>query len=161
MISAFRPRWFPAAWLLGVALLAAAVRPAVAGEAEDVQALVERAAAHIHSAGLAPALADFARPDGGFMKGELYVFCMHRDGLVLVNAGNPRLAGKVIMELHDKDGRPVIAEMINLALTQGSGWIDYVWPNPSTGHLQRKVTYVIKIDDQTMCGGGYYKPGPP
>ncbi len=135
--------------------------PAMAGIADDAQGLVERAAVHIQTVGGTRAYADFIRPDGGFIIGELYVFCMTPNGTVLVNAGNPKLAGKIMFDLRDSDGRPVIAEMIGVAMTQGRGWVNYMWPNLGTGHLQRKNTFVVKVDDQTMCGSGYYQPGPP
>ena len=33
--------------------------------------------------------------------------------------------------------------------------------NPEVGHVQRKITYVLRIDDRTVCGSGYYQASPP
>jgi cytochrome c len=156
------PRWrLHTSNVLAAVLLVATIRPAAAGVAEDAQALVERAAAHISEVGRTQAFADITRPDGGFVKGELYVFCDARDGTTLAHGGNPKQVGKVMLGVHDEHGTAVIAEVFRLGQTQGRGWLEYTWPNPSTGRIQRKATYVLKIDDQTVCGSGYYKPGSP
>ena len=149
------------ALLLGTALLAAPIQPATAGVAEDAQTLVERAAAHIREVGPARAFADITRADGGFVKGELYVFCDAKDGTTLAHGGNPRQVGKVMLGVRDADGTAVIAEVFRVGQTQGRGWFEYKWPNPSTGRVQHKVTYVVKIDDETVCGSGYYRPDAP
>jgi len=58
--------------LLGMALAAASAEPRTP---DEVVALVTRAAAHIQVIGAPAAFADFSRRDGGFVDGELYVFC--------------------------------------------------------------------------------------
>jgi len=147
--------------LLGVTHIAAAGGPATAHTADDVQALVERAAAHIKAVGQGQAFADITRPDGGFVDGDLYVFCNSADGTVLANGGNPMLIGKSLAAVRDAEGRQPVFDGIRLALTQGRGWLDYLWPNAQASRVQRKMTYVLRIDDRTICGSGYYKLDPP
>jgi cytochrome c len=147
--------------LLGVALTAATCGPAKAHTAGEVQALVERAAEHIKSVGQQQAFADITRPDGGFIEGDLYVFCNSADGTVLANGGNPKLIGKSLAAVSDAEGRKPVFDGVRLALTQGQGWLEYLWPNPLAGHVQHKMTYVLRIDDRTVCGSGYYKPDLP
>ncbi len=147
--------------LFGVTLTAATCRPATAHTADDVQALVERAAAHIKSAGQEQAFADITRPDGGLVDGDLYVFCNSADGTVLANGGNPKLIGKSLAAVSDAEGKKPVFDGIRLALTQGQGWLEYLWPNATAGRVQRKMTYVLRIDDRTVCGSGYYKLDPP
>jgi cytochrome c len=147
-----------AAGLMVVALFAAASRSAAASPADEVQELVERAAAHIQAVGGARAFADITRPDGGFVNGTLYVFCSTADGTMLSHGGNPKLVGKNLIAVRDPEGTPTTAEIIRVGLTQGKGWLEYLWPNPSTGRIQRKVTYVVRIDNRTVCASGYYKP---
>lgn len=150
-----RNRFWPSrgAMFAIAAAMPVAARADIAG---DARALVERAVAHVRTVGPERGYPDLEKPGAGFIEGELYVFCMTGNGTVLVNAGNPKLKGRVMWDLHDRDGRPVIAEMITTALREGSGWVQYVWPNPATGHLQRKNTFVVKVDDNAMCGSGYY-----
>jgi len=153
------------AGLLAITLSAAsdppAADPPAADRAEAVQALAERAAAHVEAVGLAEALADFTRADGGFVEGELYVFCNGADGTVLAHGGNPKLVGKTLAALRDGEERLPIAEVTRLGLTQGRGWLEYLWPNPVTRRIQRKISFVVRIDDRTVCGSGYYRPDSP
>jgi cytochrome c len=161
-------RWSPLvrlrpllACLLGATLSATAGWTATTHTPEEVQALVERAAAHIRAVGPVQAFADISRPDGGFVDGDLYVVCNSADGTVLAHGGNPKLLGKNLAGVRDAEGKQPILEVVHLGLAQGQGWLDYLWPNPEVGRVQRKMTYVLRIDDRTVCGSGYYQAGPP
>jgi cytochrome c len=145
------------AGLLGVTVFASGPRPVAAGSAEETQALVERASEHIRQHGRRQAFADFNRSDGGFVIHEMYVFCNDTNGVQLANGGNPKLVGKNLSGLRDADGKPTTIDIFHLAQTQGQGWYDYLWPNPSRGRIERKFTYVLRIDDQTVCASGYFK----
>lgn len=147
--------------LLAVVFGIMAAKPASARTPEEVQAFMARAVDYIHEHGQQQAFAEFNRPDGQFVDGELYVFCNNAAGTLLANGGNPKLVGKNLSGLHDAEGRVTVTEMYQLAQTKGQGWYEYVWPNPAERKLQRKVAYVVQIDDQTFCASGYYKPGQP
>jgi cytochrome c len=135
--------------------------PAVAPTAEEAKALAERAVAHIRDVGRERAFADFSRPDGGFVDGELYVYCQDISGAVVAHGGNPRIVGRNMADVHDPDGRLANVEINRLGLAQGSGWLEFRWPNPATKRIELKAAYVLKIDDSTVCGSGYYKGGAP
>lgn len=130
---------------------------AAAATADEAKAFAERAAAHVKEVGKDRAFADFSRPDSGWVSGELYIFCQADDGTVVAHGGNPALVGKNMLNVKDPDGKMPNAEMNKLGLTQGAGWYDFRWPNPATKQIQQKSAYVIKIDDHTICGSGYYK----
>ena len=149
------------AGLLVLVLSGWAVRPAAAELADAAQTLVERAATHIQAVGAARAFADITRPGDQFTDGELYVFCLDADGTVLANASNPKLVGKNLSAVQDTEGRLPAAEIYRVGHTQGQGWVEYLWPNPQTRRVQRKVTYTRRIDDGTVCAAGYYKTDPP
>ena len=134
---------------------------AAARTPQEVQALVERAVAHIRDVGRERAFADFSRPDGGFVDGELYVYCDAADGTVIAHGGNPQLVGINLISMRDPDGKLPNVEMRRIAFTQGSGWLEFRWPNPATRRIELKDAYVLKVDDSTMCGSGYYKASPP
>src|ERR1700722_10602267 len=91
--------------LLGVALFAVANCPAAAHTAEEAKSLAERAVAHIHDVGRDQAFADFSRPDGGFVDGELYIFCQDVSGVVVAHGGNPQLVGRNLAGVRGPDGR--------------------------------------------------------
>lgn len=130
---------------------------AMATTPDETKAFVEKAIAHIKSAGPDKAFADFSRPDGGFVAGELYMFCYAPDGTNKAHGGNPAFVGKNLLGVKDPDGVQVNAEIIKLAMAKGTGWIDFKWPNPVTKKVGSKTAYVAKVDDQTVCGSGYYK----
>lgn len=138
-------------------------RPAAAAAhtAAEVVALVQRAVAHIHEVGRERAFADFSRPDGGFVDGELYIFCQDASGVVVAHGGNPKLVGQNMADVRGPDGKLANVEINQLGLTKGSGWLEFRWPNPATKRIELKAAYVMKVDDHTVCGSGYYKGASP
>ena len=149
------------ACLLGVALSGVAAAPVGAHSPDEALALVERAADHIREKGRLQAFADFNRPNGGFVDGDLFVFCTDSANVVLANGGNPMLVGKNMSAVRDGEGRLPAADLFRIAQTKGRGWYEYLWPNPVRRRIERKVAYAIRIDDKTMCAAGYYKPNSP
>jgi cytochrome c len=133
---------------------------AEADPAQEVQALVERGFARIHDVGREQALADFSRPDGGFIDGELFIFCLDASGVVVASGGSPKVIGHNLADARGPDGRLAIVEVIQLGLSQGSGWLEYRWPNPANKRIELKTVYVLKVDDHTVCGSGYYEKAP-
>ena len=147
-----------AAVILGALVVSASAH---SGTAQEAQALAERAVRHIHDVGRKQAFADFSRPDGGFVDGELYVFCQDASGVVVAHGGNPKLVGRNMADVRGPDGRLANVEINHLGLTQGSGWLEFRWPNPVTKRIELKAAYVLKVDDHTVCGSGYYKGSSP
>ena len=91
--------------LAAAAIFAAAVCPvAVAATAEQARAFSERAAAYIEQVGDEKAFADFTRSDGGFVDGELYVFCYDQKGVNMAHGGNPSFVGRNLLHIKDPDG---------------------------------------------------------
>jgi cytochrome c len=58
-------------------------------------------------------------------------------------------------------GRLANVEISRFSLSQGSGWREFRRPNPATKRIELKSAYVLKVDDQTVCGSGYYRGIPP
>ena len=143
--------------IAAAALTAALVTPALSRTAAEAQSFAERAVAYIKSVGADKAFADFSRPDGGFVDGELYMFCYAKDGTNKAHGGNPSFVGKNLIGVKDPDGFVVNAEIIKKAMADGTGWVDFKWPNPVSKKIESKSAYVIKVDADTVCGSGYYK----
>jgi cytochrome c len=138
-------------------LVSATALPAAANSAAEAKAFAENAVAHIKAVGKTQAFADFSRKDGGFVDGELYMFCYEKDGTNVAHGGNPAFVGKNLLDVKDPDGVQVNAEIIKLGMSQGTGWLDFKWPNPVSKKVEAKSAYVIKVDDKTVCGSGYFK----
>ncbi|HEY0183076.1 MAG TPA: cache domain-containing protein [Rhodopila sp.] len=150
-----------AAVALAAMLFAVTALPALAQSADEARALAERAAEHIRLFGPQQAFVDFSRPDGGFVNGSLYVFCHDAAGTVLANGGNPRLVGRTLGTMRDVEGRRTVAEMSRIGEVKGEGWLEYLWPNPREGRIQRKRSWVFQINAGAVCGSGYYEPDRP
>ena len=143
--------------LVAAAVAGIAALPVAAKTADETKSFVERAVAHIKAVGEEKALADFTRPDGGFVDGELYMFCYAPDGTNKAHGANPSFVGKNLIGVKDPDGVAANAEIIKVGLTKGSGWVDFKWPNPVSKKVEAKSAYVMKVNDHTVCGSGYYK----
>lgn len=88
-------------------------------------------------------------PDG-------YFFLYSLDGTVLMHSRQPELIGKNLWELKDANGDPVIQMLISRAL-DGGGYVDYMWPKPSNGEIERKRSYVRALPNWGwMIGTGVY-----
>jgi cytochrome c len=87
---------------------------------------------------------------------DLYPFVYDLSGLNVAHGARPALVGKNLISLKDQDGKYLIKEMIGIATTSGSGWIDYKWPNPITNKIEDKSSYVEKLGDY-FVGVGVYR----
>jgi len=59
-------------------------------------------------------------------------------------------------DLRDPDGVMIIQELLMVAKTQGRGWVDYKYPNPTTNTLDQKTSY-CEYYEGMMIGCGIYK----
>lgn len=134
----------------------AGILPAAAATAEAAQAFSERAAAHILKVGEEQAFADFTRHDGGFVDGELYVFCYDRNGMNKAHGGNASYVGRNLLHIKDPDGAEPNLLIVKMAFEHERGWVDFKWPNPVSKRIENKSAYVIRTND-VACGVGYYK----
>jgi signal transduction histidine kinase len=98
-------------------------------------------------------------PMGPFMVKDTYVFAIDPTGIDLVNPGFPNLEGRNILDVKDTRGKLLIRDIIDVAKTKGSGWVDYMWPKPGENVSTQKATYVrrAKIGDKwVVVGCGVY-----
>ncbi|MFZ6672557.1 cache domain-containing protein [Undibacterium sp. Xuan67W] len=126
------------------------------GSADQATAMVKKAVAYFRSVGKDKALSDFNDVSNKqFHDRDLYVIAFDMEGTMLASA-NPKLIGRQMMDFKDGDGKLLTKEMIQIAKTKGSGWVEYKWPNPTTKALEQKTTYIEKVDSYFL-GVGIYK----
>ncbi|CAN5178439.1 hypothetical protein BH11PSE11_BH11PSE11_18890 [soil metagenome] len=126
--------------------------------AEEATAMVKNAIAHMKKQGNEKAFADFA--DTRNLKWhdrDLYLFVYDFKGMNVAHGNNPKMPGKNLLELKDADGKPIIRSFIEVTEAKGSGWVDYMWPNPVTKAIEIKTSYVERTGD-LIVGAGIYKP---
>lgn len=125
------------------------------GSTEQAQAMVKRGIAHIKQFGKEKAFADFTNPaNKEFHDRDLYLFVYDMQGLNLAHGANPKMQGKVLLDMKAGD-KFIIRDMIEIANKTGSGWVDYQWPNPVSKALEAKSSYVEKYENYFVGCGAY------
>lgn len=125
---------------------------AMADQAADAKALVEKAVAMAKEKGLDATLKAINDLKGPLVKGNLYIFAMSMENKRLA-AGSPfnkHLLGTVGKDPHNR-------KMAEIAKTTGAGWVDYEWPKPNEEKPSPKRSYVMKVPgENAYFGCGYY-----
>ena len=93
---------------------------------------------------------------GPFSEDDLYVFVVDlKDDRFRAHGIYHDLIGSDALALHDPSGRPIIQDMIAAVAKEDQAEVDYSWPNPVTGSVENKHTYLRKIGG-LLVGVGYY-----
>ena len=72
---------------------------------------------------------------------EGFFFVYDYDGTNLVSPRQTDLINNNWIDLKDSQGTPVVEELIKTA-RQGAGYVEHLWPKPSTGEEAQMVSYV-------------------
>jgi len=146
--------------LIAAAVAALRVLPAYAAEPtdKDAIAMVEKGAAYIKAHGKDEFIKKIAARDPEYLQGALYVDIRDiNTGIVLAHPINPSIVGKDLTDIPDASGKKYRREIIELAAKKGHGWVDYQYKNPTTGKIEPKTTYVLKVGDVVLEAGLYKK----
>lgn len=144
-----------AMFAMAVVLLSSMAAAADKGTPAEAEAMVKKAITYMKANGKEKAIAEFNNPKGQFREKDLYIVAFDMNGMGLAHP-NPRLVGKATPDIKDADGKAIFRSYVETVNTKGSGWVDYKWPNPTTGAIDRKSTYVEKADG-IIIGCGVYK----
>lgn len=124
--------------------------------ADDAKKMLDAATALVKKQGMKIAASSFHDSKGPFVRDDLYVFAVNLDdGKFEAHGANPKWAGTNASELHDVEGHALVEDMIKLAKTRGEGTVDYVWRNPVTNAVEKKRSFIRRVD-KTMLGVGFY-----
>ncbi|MBV8335592.1 MAG: cache domain-containing protein [Alphaproteobacteria bacterium] len=131
------------------------------GTAEEARAMLMRAVAAV-KADKAKALDEFNKGTGGFLQGDLYVFCAQASDGKIVALANPnakQLIGTDQRNLKDPTGKEYGKELY-AAAQKPEGQItevNYMFPRPGPDPKPApKVSLVTRVDG-LGCGVGSYK----
>jgi len=125
---------------------------------KDAIAMAERGAAVIKAKGKAEMMKKINAKDPDFVQGELYVDMRDiKTGIVLAHPYNPSIVGKDLTDVPDANGKKYRREIIELAAAKGKGWVDYQYKNPTSGKIEPKTTYILRVDDVVLEAGIYKK----
>jgi cytochrome c len=149
-------RWLTYRWLAIVACLIAFPAAGWAQETlEEAKALVERAAAHMRDVGPIRAVADFNDPGGAYIDRNLFVVTYDPQRKVVSSLRVPAYLGRNATRFVDEDGKEFGNAIINMAETNGAGWVDYRMTNPATMKIELKTSYVIEVGGYILMVGAY------
>jgi signal transduction histidine kinase len=87
---------------------------------------------------------------------DMYVFIYDMQGLCIGMGYQSQAIGTNRWTLKDPDGKFILQEFVKTVKTSGSGWVDYKFPNPKSGKVEPKTTYVENLDGWVV-GCGVYK----
>ncbi|QDL55068.1 cache domain-containing protein [Rhodoferax aquaticus] len=144
---------------------AAAQNAPVRSSAAQAQALMKKAQAYVKQHGMGDAFTEFNQLDSPFNvrsdinpNGDLYLYSLDYQGFQAVHGKNPKIRGKVMIDMLDSEGVPLIRKMAEKCKNPGRGWVDYRWPHPLTKEIEPKSGYVERIPGTQIClGTGIYK----
>lgn len=122
---------------------------------ERAKLLVKKAMAYANYQGKAKAVSEINRHNGLFDKENSYVFAYDLKGIMVAHPKNRALIGKNMIDIPDTEGKLFHKEIVALAKSKGSGWVDYVYLNPESNELEHKTTYIQKSGDLIFCCGIY------
>jgi cytochrome c len=130
------------------------VAPATAANPEEAKKLVNEAVKFYRANGEDRAFAEINNLQGKFRRGELYIFVYDNDGRIAAHGADLTLIGADVMNLQDVNGNFFGREIMKVG--ESGGWVEYAWPNPLTGTVQPKTSYIILVDGFRF-GCGVYK----
>ncbi|KAB2928480.1 MAG: chemotaxis protein [Dechloromonas sp.] len=139
--------------MLAVGGLAGAAEHATPREA---RALFEQAVRYLQANGPARAWAAFNDRQGAFVKKDLYVYVIDRQGTYVANGAAPdSLIGLKVLDSVDAAGSPLFREMIAVTEKQQQARIRYVWLNRKSNRVEPKHAWLHREGDYIL-GVGYY-----
>lgn len=139
--------------LLAVSALSCAAEHATPREA---RALFEQAVKYLQANGPDKAWAAFNDRQGSFVKKDLYVYVIDRQGTYVANGAAPdSLIGLKVLDSVDAAGSPLFREMIAVTEKQQQARIRYVWLNRKSNRVEPKHAWLHREGDYIL-GVGYY-----
>ncbi len=132
---------------------------ALADDAADTKALVEKGVAMVKEKGVDATLKAIGDPKGPFVKGELYLFAGSLDKVTA--SAHPfaadKLVGPDLTNLKDPKGNQFFVKFKEVAEKPGTGWVEYWWPKPGEKDPALKKTYIMRVPGEKLyIGAGYY-----
>ncbi|PKN41001.1 MAG: hypothetical protein CVU60_13330 [Deltaproteobacteria bacterium HGW-Deltaproteobacteria-18] len=78
-----------------------------------------------------------------YKNGRGYFFATGLDGVEQLFSDRPELEGHNLLDMRDREGKPVIRDMIRIARQEGEGYYEYLWTKPgSKDNRHRKLAYI-------------------
>jgi cytochrome c len=149
-------RHFAASLMLATALALPAFASDRGGK-DEAKNLNDAAVAHIKKVGLDQAVKDFGADKAKWMPKDLYPFVMDFAGVMRFHL-NDKMMGKVMVDVRDANGKEFGKEMVSVAKTKSTGWVDYEWTHPATKKIEDKSAFIQRVPgSELFVGVGIYR----
>jgi cytochrome c len=126
-------------------------------DAKQIMAFVDEAASLLQSKGT-EAFKEFRKRDSKWLKGVTYVFVLNMDGVLLFDPIGPNFEGKSVIDSKDVNGKAYIQEMIEMAKTKRSAWMEIMRSEPGESKPSEKRSYFRKVkagEEVFIVGSGF------
>lgn len=124
------------------------------GTADEATELVRKAQALAQTTRGQAFLDAITAKGGGFHDRDMYVFALDRTGAYRAFAGNSAKIGTRVQDIPGVDGQGLLDSIVQQA-EQSDGWVQYDITNPASGKVQRKMSYVTRVDELYVGCGVY------
>ncbi len=131
--------------------------PKKSDPAAYTQAFVRQALNLYDAMGLEDTLAYYNSSES--IDGQWYVFIGDRDDVLVAHAFDPDLVGRHASEVVGPNNYPSGLAVLAVADQDGE-WFSYTYPNPATGTIETKHSWIV-AHDGLVFGSGWYEAGPP
>lgn len=152
--------WLATLLLLGSSLVSGTHAASHVAHAtpREARALFDRAVVYLKENGPEKSWRAFNDPKGGFIRKDLYVYVIDRQGTYVANGAAPdSLIGLKVLDSVDAAGNPLFRQMIAVTDKQAEARIRYVWLNRQSNRVEPKVAWLHRSGDYIL-GVGYYVP---
>jgi cytochrome c len=132
--------------------------PPASKKSQQIEALVNKAAALIESKGKAT-FPEFRKSESEWFSGDTYLFALDLNLNVLLHPAIPKREGINVADQKDSSGKLYYQEFLKVVQTKGSGWVDYTFPKPGQTQPSLKWSYVkaVTVDGvPALVGSGFY-----
>lgn len=124
----------------------------------EARAMFEQAVNYLQANGPDKAWKAFNNRTGPFVRKDLYVYVIDRNGTYVANGAAPAaLVGLNVLNTVDAEGTPLFRQMIAVTDKQQQAKIRYNWLNRKTNHVEPKVAWLHR-EGEHIVGVGYYAP---
>jgi methyl-accepting chemotaxis protein len=127
------------------------------GNAEEAQAMVMRGVEFMKANGKQALLDDINKlGNGQFIERDLYLMVLKLDDYKFIAHGtNVRVINYDGRLSKDPDGKTYMKDVVDLARSQGEGWVEYKYNHPVTNEVKVKATYFHRAGDVVIACGAY------
>ena len=154
-----KPSFFLATLLVALLLSSNAFAAESASRAECVK--MTKAAAEMLLENREAGIAEIAKKEGQFVWKDSYVFLMEMEGNMLAHPFIPQLTEKgtllAVADKNKQEPKLIFAEFVDIAKTNGEGWVSYSWPKPNSRKAVDKFTFIRRVGQTDLIvGAGIY-----